>query len=647
MRRAGPLVALAVACAVAAVAAPSFPVGSLGSVDPAAAAGNPPHDQPVTAANRSFPDPYVIKVGATFYAYGTDGDLGNVQVMKSTDLATWTDVGDAMSGGTYPSFAQQDDVWAPAVLITNGDYVLYSSFVQSASATKKRCLGVTHSTNPAGGFKAAQDTCFVSDDAQGGVIDPSVFTTTNGTHHLLWKTEGVPGSTPPAIWSQQLAADGLSLVGAATRILISDKPWEGTLVENPFMVEDQGRLYLLYSGNEWKSDRYAVGWALCASPAGPCIKPPNRTLLHTEAPNLYGPGGGSVFKDETGQAWLAFAAWITSNTTESGGHRGLFLRRLKLIDNHPYLQKADGTYATSELTARVAGVNRYDTASLFSASTVQPQRPITYVASGSTFTDALIAAPASGSEASPVLLVQQGSIPQSVRDELSRLQPGHIVVMGGTDAISDAVYNDLAQYSNGSIHREAGIDQYHRSALVSRNTYKNPPVPIAYVATGEVFPDGLAGGAAGAFNRGPLLFVHHDGTTVDVRTELGRLQPARIVVLGGSAAVSDATLASLAQYSPRVDRVAGNDRYETAARLATSQFASVSGSVAAVVIATGENYPDAIAAGAAGYPVLLVPSNGTAPQVVKDALSALKPLGIVVMGGTAAVSQATLASLGL
>ena len=45
--------------------------------------------------------------------------------------------------------------------------------------------------------------------------------------------------------------------------------------------------------------------------------------------------------------------------------------------------------------------------------------------------------------------------------------------------------------------------------------------------------------------------------------------------------------------------------------------------------------------------MLLVPSTGAAPQAVKDALGALNPLGVVVMGGTGAVSAETLTSLGL
>lgn len=627
MRRA-PLVVVALAAAL------------LASIAPAGAVGSPPFAQPVW--DRSYPDPFVLHVGTTWYAYATDGDLGEVQLISSPDLVTWGSVGNAL--GDPPSWAQPNDVWAPTVLNTGSGFVLWASFVDTASG--KRCIGKATSTNAVGPFDRV-DAFKLCDAARGGVIDSATYTA-GGTTYLLWKTEGVPGNDaePPSIFSQPLTSTQ-TLTGASARIFKSREPWEGTLAENPSMVSDGGRLYLFYSGNEWESASYGVGWALCSAPQGTCIAPPNRPLL-TSTSDARGPGGGTVFKDENGAWWLGFAAWLPGGgVTEATGQRGLFFRRLQFTGGRPNLATADGSFAEPAFTQRVAGVNRYDTAVAFSQNTVQADRPITYVATGATYVDALIAAPASGFEHSPVLLVERDGIPQSVRDELGRLHPGHIVVMGGTDAISDAVYGGLSPYSDGSIHREAGVNQYHRSALVSRNTFDDPNVPVVYIATGQAFPDGLAGGAAAAANSGPLLFVEQNGIPVDVRTELDRLNPGRIVVLGGPAAVSHEVLAQLAQYSSRVDRVAGNDRYETAAALATSQFAKVNGSVAAVVIATGQNFPDAVAAGAAGLPVLLVPSTGSAPQVVKDALVALNPLGVIVMGGTGAVSQATLASLGL
>ncbi|HYF45111.1 MAG TPA: family 43 glycosylhydrolase, partial [Acidimicrobiales bacterium] len=559
-----------VAVALVAAAMAGLPPG------PTAALNGPGPTKPVWA--RSYPDPFVLPVDGTYYAYATDGDLGEVQVIESTDLVTWSKAGTGEALGEAPDWAEDDDVWAPAVTrLSATSYVLYAAFERSD--TGERCIGAATSSSPEGPFDAV-DSFELCRAAQGGVIDPSVFVS-GATRYLLWKTEGVPGNNqePPSVYSQPLAPSGLSLTGQQARIFRSEQPWEGTLVENPSMISEGTRTYLFYSGNEWESAAYGIGWAACAGPQGPCIAPPNRPLMTSE-PNILGPGGGAHFRDDSG-IWMAFAAWSdpTRVTEDSGGQRALFLRRVRFVGGRPQITGPDGAFREPAFTTRAAGINRYDTASAFSAMTTQQNRPVTYVATGIGFQDALIAAPASGFEDSPVLLLQPTAIPQSVKVELARLHPGHIVVMGDTAAISDAVYDELRQYSGGSIHREAGIDQYHRSALVSRNTF-DPGVPVAYVATGRAFPDGLAGGAAGAANDGPLLFVKPDEITIDVRNELDRLDPKRIVVLGGTAAVSDAVFNALKSYSGTVQRVAGANRYETAAALA-GQFTKVNGSVAA------------------------------------------------------------------
>jgi putative cell wall-binding protein len=616
--------------------------GALLVIGPAAGAvGNPPHDAPVNIGPDDFPDPFVLKVGDEWYAYGTDGDLGDVQVIKSTDLVNWSNVGTAIAKDDEPSWAQHDDVWAPGATKAGANYVLYNAYLNKNS--NFRCIGAATSTNPGTGFKAAGTEPLLCNDTEGGVIDPDVFVGFGHTY-LLWKTEGVPGAIAPALWSQQLTDDGLSLVGSPSRLLSSRYPYEGTLIENPTMVENSGRLYLFYSGNEWESPNYAVGWAVCEAVQGPCAAPPDKPLL-TSAGNIVGPGGGTVFPDGEGQWWLGFAAWTDpSKTTEGTGSRKLFFRRMQFQNGRPVLQSTDGSYPAEPLAQRVAGTDRYDTSARFSAHTVQAFRPVTYVATGADFPDALASGPVSGFEGSPVLLVQRDRVPASVKAELCRVRPGHIVVMGGTGAISDAVYNEVTQCAiNGSAHRESGVNRYHTASLVSRNTY-DPGVSVAYVATGERFADALAGGAAGAHNKGPLLLVQQNAIPFDTGNELARLKPKRIVVLGGPSAVSDETVRQLGQYASNVSRVAGNDRYETAALVARQEFGSLTGGL---VIATGVQYPDAVAAGAAGFPVLLVPSTGSAPASVKSALDALEPLGVLVMGGTGAVSEDTLRSLGL
>ena len=66
-----------------------------------------------------------------------------------------------------------------------------------------------------------------------------------------------------------------------------------------------------------------------------------------------------------------------------------------------------------------------------------------------------------------------------------------------------------------------------------------------YIATGATFPDGLAGTPAAARANGPLLIV--PGTlTAEVAAELRRLNPPRIVLLGGTGSVSSAIAAQIA-----------------------------------------------------------------------------------------------------
>ncbi len=78
---------------------------------------------------------------------------------------------------------------------------------------------------------------------------------------------------------------------------------------------------------------------------------------------------------------------------------------------------------------------------------------------------------------------------------------------------------------------------------MSAATFKTG-APVAYVATGSDFPDALAGSVAAARAGGPILLVGRDTLPAATATELARLEPGRIVVLGAPAVVSDGVLAA-------------------------------------------------------------------------------------------------------
>lgn len=118
-------------------------------------------------------------------------------------------------------------------------------------------------------------------------------------------------------------------------------------------------------------------------------------------------------------------------------------------------------------------------------------------------------------------------------------------IVGNLSATTDDVLSArTAQYTAGAVTRLAGADRYATAAAVSAATFA-PGVPVAYVAAGTDFPDALAGGPAAAAQGGPILLVGRDAVPAVTAAELARLRPARIVVLGGPAAASDALVAAL------------------------------------------------------------------------------------------------------
>ncbi|HEY3926269.1 MAG TPA: cell wall-binding repeat-containing protein [Acidothermaceae bacterium] len=215
------------------------------------------------------------------------------------------------------------------------------------------------------------------------------------------------------------------------------------------------------------------------------------------------------------------------------------------------------------------------------------------------------------------------------------------VVLGLT--ASGLVAGSAAAASGITVTRYQGADRYGTSAAIVDANY-SPGVPVVYIASGLNFPDALAGGAAAANAGGPLLLVEPGAIPPAVATELTRLTPASIVVLGGPPAVSDAVVTALQSYTTgTVTRVAGADRYATAADLAAS-FPSGS----PVYIATGLSFPDALGATAAAtlqHAAILLTDPNTLPASTAAALAALMPESITIIGGATAVSAGVAASL--
>lgn len=289
-------------------------------------------------------------------------------------------------------------------------------------------------------------------------------------------------------------------------------------------------------------------------------------------------------------------------------------------------------------TARRSGTDRYATAAALSAATFGPNVPVAYISTGRGFADALAAGPAAAKLGGPVLLTEATWLPAATVAELQRLRPARIIIAGGPAVVSDAVLSALGAYS-GSVTRQSGPDRYATAAAISAATF-GTNAPVVYVATGRNFPDALAGGPAAGMLAGPVLLVTATAIPAATAAELRRLAPARIVVAGGSAVISDAVLNSLTSFSGSVVRQSGPDRYATAVAISVANHGA--GKAEVVYIATGTAFPDALAAapiaGRQGGPVLLVAPTSL-PTSVANELRRLSPNRVVIVGGAASVSD--------
>jgi beta-xylosidase len=285
------------------------------------------YQNPVFA--RDFPDPFVLKVGNVYYAYGTTTAWEPLNhefpILRSTDLVHWRYVADVFTSAPSWGFG---DWWAPDMVVRGGTYFLY--YVGNSVEYNEHCIGVATAHTPTGPF--TDHGSLACGDASGqGYIDPDPFIDSNGKAYLYISVDNPYHS----ISVLPLAPDLLHVAGPRKQLFTLSQHWEYgaafSTVEGPFMVKRNGRYYLFYSGNDWQHD-YAMGYATATLPLGPFTKYAHDPVLHGTA-KVTGPGGGSLFQGPGGGWWLAYHAWTGGPGYSSGGVRNLRIDRVSWRGN--------------------------------------------------------------------------------------------------------------------------------------------------------------------------------------------------------------------------------------------------------------------------------------------------------------------------
>lgn len=316
----------------------------------AAAPASEPSFVPVF--KQDFPDAFVLPHGNRFIAYATNNGP-NVPVATSTDLVNWNFEVDPAAPGKkrdalprLGAWAKEGFTWAPEVLQIGDKYLLY--YTASDRKRDAQCIGVAVASDPLGPFVDTNPEPIVCQTALGGSIDANTLRDADGKLYFYYKNDGNRVRARTSIWGQALSADGLTVVGQPVELLKDNQRWEERVVEAPTMVRSPGGYQLFFSGGffGWNPEEgglspYAMGYASCAGPLGPCTPARDNPILHSfndrEAGCLSGPGHQSIFTAGK-RVMLSFHAWAaTSGCRKADDKRYLYIAPLFWRDGKPQI----------------------------------------------------------------------------------------------------------------------------------------------------------------------------------------------------------------------------------------------------------------------------------------------------------------------
>ena len=290
-----------------------------------------------------FPDPDVVDVSGTYYAYGTNSAGGNIQIIRSTDLSHWKTVGDALPKAA--SWASTGYTWAPGVLRHRRRYLLYYATDDRLSLGSKRvhlCGDRSSSREVLSSTRAVHRS-----SVRPRWVGPSIPRRTpmaTARPYLTWKSNGAGGSTRHDL-VQALSPSGTAMARRTppTVLLRPSQPWEGSVVEGPYMWTSGGPTTSSTPATTGTVRPTQSAWPMSGSPRS-VHQAARRSALHVQTESR-GSGRRLGVRDAQGNPWVAFHGWLPAAVGYPNA-RLLFVRPLGSLGALPPPLPAGSTTAS-------------------------------------------------------------------------------------------------------------------------------------------------------------------------------------------------------------------------------------------------------------------------------------------------------------
>ena len=294
---------------------------------------------------------------------------------------------------------------------------------------------------------------------------------------------------------------------------------------------------------------------------------------------------------------------------------------------------ADKLKANTEkqfIVSRIYGKDRIDTSIQIAKSYIKTSE-FAILANQNNFPDSLSATVLSKKYNAPILLTDAIKADKSLIQEIKRLQTKYFVKIGGEKSISNEVAIKLLP-EKSKVKSYKGADRYATNAEIIKE-FKDADTCI--IASGENFADSLSIGAFATKNGYPIVLVQKDKINDVTKQALKDSKIKKCYIVGGENSVSKSLEKELPQV---IERIAGNDRYETSLKIADKFYKDAQGAY----LASGEVFADSLAinpiAARFDVPLILTPKDKI-PQKTQEYLDNSKIVQIAIIGGEKTVSK--------
>lgn len=261
---------------------------------------------------------------------------------------------------------------------------------------------------------------------------------------------------------------------------------------------------------------------------------------------------------------------------------------LKVVDQVEIEKSTANT--TNENVQRISGENRVQTAIEVSKKMFKEGTNKVVLANQDNYSDVLTAAPFAKANNASLLYVSSNSISKEVMSEIARLKSKEITIIGGEKSVDEGLKKELEK-RNFKVNRLSGADRYKTSAQIASKLIDGKTTTLE-IASGENYADALSLNNAAEKDKAPILLVRVNAIDKSVEDVIKSSKASLINIAGGEKSVSESTKANIKKISnATVNRIGGADRYETSILLA-----KYSGAKEVVVVASGENFADALVA---------------------------------------------------